>query len=113
MSQTLEVIGIIAGSGTAGVLVTKLFDRRKTSAESNMIDAEAAQVIASTAVTLVAPLQSEIDKLTVRVGTLETENTTTKTLLGVAIDHIHDLHRWIDEHLPGKQRPQPPPTLGL
>lgn len=120
MTQTLEVVGMIAGSGVAGALITKLFERKqarasveKTAAEEGLIDAEAAHIIAGTAVSLVAPLQAEIDKLTVRVGTLETENISTKSLLGVAIDHIHDLHLFIDIHLPGQVRPPLPPTLGL
>lgn len=118
--SALEWAGVAAGSGTLGVLITKAFDWQvnratagKTEAEETKIDAEAAQVIAETAVILVAPLKAQIDSLTARVGTLEAENTVTKTRLQLAIGHITELRRWIATHIPDKTPPQPPEGLGL
>lgn len=120
MSQVLETVGMILGGGFAGSAGTAVFHRRRNRAEVSKIDADAAQVIAETAVTLVAPLQAQITALNERVGTLETENESTKaelaahkTLFGIALGHIRELHRWIDQHVPGRDRPQPPSELGL
>lgn len=120
MTTAIEWVGIIAGSGVVGSVVTKAFDRqvtkataRKTEAEETKIDADAASVLAQTAVTLVAPLQTQIDGLTIRVRTLEAENTATKSKLQLAIDHIRELRHWIGTHIPDKSPPQPPADLGV
>ncbi|MBM4592048.1 hypothetical protein GS454_01310 [Rhodococcus hoagii] len=118
--ETVQLVGLMAGSSVLTLLLGKLFDLRaaraataKTKAEGTLIDAEAAKTIAETAVVLVAPLKVEISELTSRVATLETENAQTKTKLQVAIDHINKVHRWIAEHIPGMTPPQPPDELGI
>lgn len=114
----------VALSGPVGVAIgvagKSWFDRsvtvatvKRTEAEDTKIDAEAAQIIANTAVMLVAPLQGQITELTGRVGTLEMENTATKTRLQSAIDHIRQLRLFINKHIPDKTPPQPPSGLGL
>ena len=105
-ADQLELVGIVVGSSAAGSIVTKVFERRRDRSQGTLLDAEAAQVIANTAVTLVAPLEA-------RVTALEAENLRTKSKLQVAIDHILDVHKWIGEHIPGRQPPQPPSELGL
>jgi hypothetical protein len=94
-------IGVVMGVGG-----TKLLSRKKDSAE-------AAQIIASTAVLLVEPLQKQITDLTTRMGAVETENNLTKTKLQLAIEHIRALRSWIANHIPDKQPPPPPLGLGL
>lgn len=123
MSQVLDWAGV--ASGPVGILVGAIgkgwFDKRaaKTTAETKnpseetKLDAEAAQIIANTAVALVAPLKTEITDLTKRVETLETENQEKTTKLQLAVDHIRALYNWIYSHIPDKTPPQPPPTLGI
>lgn len=89
-----------------GVAGSKFFSRKKDSAE-------ATQIIANTAVFLIEPLRKEIAELTTRVGTLETENTQTKSKLQKAIDHIRELRSWISAQIPDKTPPQAPAELGL
>lgn len=114
----------IAAGGPAGVLLgvvgTKVFDWRvtkkvahKVGSEAKKFDADAAQVIATTAVTLITPLQEQITKLVVRVETLEIENTQTKTRLQLAIDHIRALRTWIRDHIPDRTPPDAPSELGI
>lgn len=123
MSTAVEWIDAIGGAGAgafAGVVVKKVFDRRKdkaaadkVEAEGTKLDADAAQVIANTAVALVAPLQSQITLLTSRVETLESENATTRTQLHIALEYIRELHAWIRIHIPGKKPPRPPKGLEI
>jgi len=111
VSSILEWIGVAAGSGGLGALLTKVADawakKRQTEAEAGRIDAEAAQLIAHTAVTLVAPLQAQVEALSARVDHLETQNAETTTKLQIAIDYIRGLRSWIFTHIPDKT---PPPT---
>ena len=113
MSPVLETVGIVIGSGAAGAAVTEMFNRRKNKSETVKFNAEATQILTSTAVDLIAPLKAEIGILTGRVATLEEKERATKSLLDKAIDHIRELHRWIDRHVPGRDRPQPPPELDV
>lgn len=122
MSTLLDVLAALGGpiGVVLGVVGKSWFDRsvtvatvKRTEAEDTKIDAEAAQIIANTAVLLVAPLQTQITELTTRVGSLESENTATKSKLQLAIDHIRALRAWIGTHIPDKMPPQPPPGLGL
>jgi hypothetical protein len=124
VSQNLELIAMLTGSGVGGVAVAKAFDwlterssnkklAKKTEAEAGKFDADAVQAITNAAVTLVGPLQGEITKLTLRVDALETENHTTKTLLETAIEHIRALRMWISTHLPDLSPPHPPSVLGI
>ena len=110
MGSLLEWTGVAAGSGVLGSLITKGFDWRlrktEVAAESPKIDAEAAQIIASTAVTLVAPLQSQIEALTGRVGHLEAQYAT-------AVGYIRSLRSWIFTHIPDETPPPPPLTLEI
>ncbi|GAB4584394.1 hypothetical protein [Nocardia sp. IFM 10818] len=111
LPEILEQVGVIAGSGALGAGVTGWINRRKNRAESTQIDAEAAKIIADTAVVLVAPLRSQVEALTSRVAVLETENRQTKNLLRIALDHIEELHDWIKSHLPGATPPGRPDSL--
>lgn len=113
MTAVVEWAGVVLGSGAVGSIVTNVFNRRKVKADAGKIDAEAAQTIATTAVTLVAPLQAQVTDLLDRVETLEAENTTTKSKLQLAIDHIRELRYWIRTHLPDKTPPASPSGLGV
>jgi len=113
VSAVAEWVGVVVGSTTAGSLVTAFFNRRKLKAEGNRLDAEAAHVIAQTAVTLVAPLQAQVTELLGRVEALEDENEATRTTLGKAFSYIRELLRWVREHLPDLTPPMPPPGLKL
>ena len=124
IQSNLELIGLIAGSTGAGSIATKAFDwfaerkankklDEKTEAEAGKFDAEAVQAITSAAVTLVAPLQSEVKELRERVEALETENGLTNSRLALAIEHIRALRTWISQHIPDKSPPAPPADLGL
>ena len=101
-----------------GIAGTKVFQRAKERRELRLseaheakIDAEAAQIIANTAVALVQPLQEQISKLDGRVKTLERENLATKSTLRLAIDYIRALRSWIFQHVPDKTPPVPPDAL--
>lgn len=100
-----------------GAVGVRYMDRHKTRVDTvkagyeiDKLDAEAAAVIASTAVTLVKPLQQQITELVIRVDTLERENIMTVSKLQVAINHIRDLRAWIGRTVPSKD---PPPTPSL
>ncbi|EFV12935.2 hypothetical protein [Segniliparus rugosus] len=108
-------IGALLGAVGKGWL-----ERRKrrqelslSEAQESKIDAEAAQVIAVTAVTLVDPLRSQVADLGKRVEVLEQENAATKSTLHQALDYIRSLLSWVHKHLPDKTPPQPPATLGI
>ena len=74
MSQGLEWIGVIAGSGVLGSAITKFADRKKGRADTAKVDAEAVKIVAEAVAILVAPLKKEIEELRSRVDTLEAEN---------------------------------------
>ncbi|QIS05940.1 hypothetical protein F5X71_29775 [Nocardia brasiliensis] len=116
--EILETVATVIGSGTAGAGVTAWFNRRHTravadraEAEGAMVDAEAARIIADTAVVLVAPLRTQVEALTSRVAVLESENQATKSLLKIALDHIEELHEWIRDNVPGRRPPRRPSSL--
>lgn len=124
LQDNLELIGLIAGGAGGGSLLTKAFDWvadrkankkviQRVEAEAGKFDAEAVQAITSAAVTLVAPLQTEIRELRERVDALETENGLTNSRLALAIEHIRALRSWIGQHIPDKSPPAPPADLGL
>jgi len=122
MSTALEWVDTLSGPTgiVMGIVGTKLFERtrsrqeiRVSKASETKIDAEAAKIIAETAMTLVAPLQAQVSDLLVRVGHLEVENTVTKSKLQLAIDHIRELLIFIKNHVPDKTPPTAPDDLGL
>lgn len=80
--------------------------------ESGKLDAEAVKIIAETAVSLVAPLKSEIEELTCRVKALEDENTAATGKLRRAITYIRDLLVWISLHVSDEYQP-PQTPFGL
>lgn len=111
MTGFFEWASVILGSGAVGSVVTSVVNRKKHKAD-------AASTIAQTAVTLLAPLQSQVRDLLKRVEKLEDENAATKEKLGhaetrleMALGHIKQLRRWIAEHLPDKTPPPPPIQL--
>ncbi|ALA06473.1 hypothetical protein WC1_26 [Rhodococcus phage WC1] len=106
MSSALEIVGMIAGSGVVGGIVTKVADRKLTKSNANKIDVDAAKVIAETAVTLVGPLKAEIETLAGRVDTLETNQ-------DVLVVHIKDMHQWGDQVAPGVPRPAIPSIINI
>ncbi len=122
--QSLELIGVVTGSGVGGVALAKVFDwftdratskkmAKRTEAESGKFDAEAVQAITAAAISLVAPLQAEISELRGRVETLESENQSHQTLLQSAIEYIRILLTWINDRITDQSPPQPPTTLGI
>lgn len=114
-TQTLSgPVGVLAG-----IVGTKMFDRRLdrqkarlSEAEETKLDAEAARIIADTAVTLVAPLQAQITQLTTRVENLEAEDKVKTAKLDAAVRYIRELLGWIAVHIPHKQPPSAPDELG-
>ncbi|OHT67761.1 hypothetical protein [Mycobacteroides chelonae] len=122
MSAAVEWTAALSGTaGTVlGLTINKIFNRKKDGAdlekaasEGTKLDAEAAQIIANTAVALVAPLHSEIQKLNERVDSLEQENASTRSVFHVSIAYIRDLFSWIKVHLPDRNPPKPPLALEL
>lgn len=113
MSAVLEWVAAL--SGPSGVVIGAWgkgwLDRRKSVSEGTKIDAEAAQIIANTALSLIAPVEKKVKDLTTRVDELEEENRKTKSKFQVAIDHIRSLYLWIDRHLPDKTPPSLPTAL--
>ena len=122
-----EMVGLLLGGGVFGTLLNRLFDWRvnkkaakkleadteKTARETKKIDIDAAQVIAATAVELVAPLKAELADLRGRVGLLEDENAKTMSKLQMAINHIRELLIFIRNHIPDKTPPTAPADLGI
>lgn len=88
-------------------------ESNKTYSESGKFDAEAAQVIAATTVTLLRPLQAEIADLRTRIETLEAENTYAQGKVRRAVHYIKDLLKWIAEHVPDGSPPLPPSDLDI
>ena len=122
MSTTLEWVDTLSGPGgiLVGILGTTLFARSKSrqelrvsKASETKIDAEAAKILADTAMTLVAPLQAQVTDLILRVSTLEAENAVTRDKLQIAIDHIRELLIFIKNHVPHMTPPTAPNGLGL
>lgn len=120
MSAALELVAAVVGSNVLTAGLTNWATRRKLAASisvdessANKMDIEAAQLLVNTAVTLVAPLQSQITDLSTRVGTLEAENVAAKAHFQLAIAYIRDLWAWIDRHMPGRKPPAPPDALNL
>lgn len=120
MSQWIEAVGLVAGSGVVGGLVTKALDRRKDKAETHrhesegtLFDVQGVQAIADAAVTLIAPLKREVEDLTGRVATLETENAATKKKLLLAIEYIRTLRSWVSNRITDQSPPPPPGALGI
>lgn len=74
MNTWVALLGTGAISSIAGAAISALFGRRKIAAEVRATDASTAEIIANTAVILVAPLEKQIRELTERVAVLETEN---------------------------------------
>lgn len=113
MSAVLEWVAALSGpSGVAlGAWGKSWLDKRKSPAEETRIDAEAAQIIANTAVSLIAPVERKMKELAERVELVEEENRQTKSKFQVAIDHIRSLYVWIDRHLPNKTPPSLPTAL--
>lgn len=125
--EWFEVLGLIAGSGAATVTITRLFDRQLTKArveqaasiselneaQEDKVGADAAAVIANTAMTLVAPLQSQVAGLAERVAMLETENALTTRKLAIALAYIQELLMWITDHVPEDDVPRAPVELGI
>ncbi|AEV52099.1 hypothetical protein [Rhodococcus phage RGL3] len=106
MSTALEIAGIVAGSGVVGGIVTKVADRKLTRSNVRKIDVDAAKVIAETAVALVGPVKAEIEELSGRVETLETNQ-------DILVTHIKDMHEWGDEVAPGVPRPAIPSIINI
>lgn len=115
--SALEWADTLSGSAgaLAGIAATKLFDRhldrqkrKNAEKEGVKIDADAAQVIANTAVALVAPLKAEIAELRVRVEIVEAENALKTTKIEAAARYIRELLDWIRIHIPDRQPPAPP-----
>ncbi|BBY34912.1 hypothetical protein BST33_00075 [Mycolicibacter minnesotensis] len=117
MSSLLEWAGVAAGSGVLGSLITKVFDwklkTKEASAAIPRLDAEAAQIVANTAVSLMAPLQHQVAELQSRVEALETEYEASQSRLGLALKHIRSLYSWIYTHAPDHTPPAPPKELEL
>lgn len=122
MNSDLILAAIAVGGPVLGVSVSKFFDWRvdkktekqvakRAASETTNLDASSAKIIAETAVTLVAPLQDQITKLTTRVDLLETENAATKNKLQLAIDYIRELLVFIRNHNPEMTPPTAPRGL--
>lgn len=110
MSSLLEWAAVAAGSGGLGALITKGFDWRlrtkEVEASTPRLDAEAARIIADTAVSLVAPLQHQLTELQTRVSQLEDQH-------ALALGHIRVLYSWIYSHFPDSTPPAPPKELEI
>ncbi|SUE29614.1 Uncharacterised protein [Nocardia farcinica] len=113
MTSIYEWAGVIAGSGVVGGIVTALFDRKLTQANTNVAEAAAekteadeAEVLTRIAVSLVEPLEK-------RIAVLERENIKTNSTLTDAIHYIHELRCFIAVNVPDKTAPEPPASLGI
>lgn len=122
MNSDLLLAAVAVVGPVLGVTVAKFFEWRvdkktekqvakRAESDAGKVDADAAQVIATTAVTLIAPLQAEIADLRLRMDVLEEENKATKTRLQLAIDYIRELLVFIRNHNPDKTPPTPPRGL--
>lgn len=105
-SVTLEWAGVIAGSGAAGSVLTKILGRRRD-------NAEAAGAIAQAAVVLVAPLERRVSALEADNALIKADNARTTSKLHLALNHIRTLYTWISSHSFERTPPQPPEELGL
>lgn len=115
MSGVLDVVSAVAAPAGIlfGVVGTNWYKRRIDKATVTKIDADAAHVIANTAVLLVAPLQQQLTDLTGRVKLLETENVDLKTKFQAALEFIRELRIFIHNHVPDKTPPSAPSSLEL
>lgn len=123
-TQAIEWAGLLAGSGVIGSVGTKFIDgwinritnrkaSQKIEAETGKFDADAAQVIASTAMALLAPLQGEVADLRTRIQKLEGENVATTGKLRRAINYIRELRVWVAQNVTPECPPPPMPPKDL
>ncbi len=119
--SALEWAAAVGGpSGVlAGIVGTKLFERRKdkaaavlSDAQGTKLDAEAAQIIAETAASLLVPVKAELAELRGRFDALEADNRVKTTRLDAAVRYIRELLAWITIHVPDKRPPSAPDDLG-
>ncbi|MBM4517682.1 hypothetical protein GS432_21555 [Rhodococcus hoagii] len=103
-------LAAIAG-GALNAIINALVGRRRSQAETGKIDADAAQVIANTAVQLVGPINERMGQLEQRIRALEDENRHERLRGAAKLEYIRVLMRWIAEHLPGRTPPEPPALL--
>ncbi|OBJ41339.1 hypothetical protein A5630_23030 [Mycolicibacterium mucogenicum] len=96
----------------AGIVGTKLFERRKDKSSGAKLDAEAAQIIAETAASLLVPVKAELAELRGRFDALEADNRVKTTRLDAAVRYIRELLAWITIHVPDKRPPSAPDDLG-
>lgn len=113
--SALDWVSALVGPGgvVAGVLGKSVFDRSRSRSEGSKLDADAAKIIAETAVALVAPLKEEIQALNARVDLLEEENTSQLGQLRRSLAYIRDLLLWIKPRVPGEIPPPPPADLAI
>lgn len=125
--MSVEVIAPLAAPAglIVGVLAKGWFDRKvnratavqveadayRTHSESGKFDAEAAQVIAATTITLLAPLQAEVTELRKEVDSLKNDALSTQGENRRLKHYIKDLLRWITEHVPDGCPPPAPSDL--
>lgn len=74
-------VGAVGGIGGVVALINSRSSRRKTYAEADSTEADAASKLTETALTLVQPLQAQVSELRGRVGQLESDQRTQHMLL--------------------------------
>lgn len=71
----LNVLQFLAGSATISVIVAAIFERRNKRAAAAKVEADYADQISKTAMSMIEPMKAELERLTARVTRLERQNT--------------------------------------
>lgn len=120
MSEFISTLEAIEGpvGVLIGVLGAKVFQREKAKRELELsvceearTEADAASILTSTAMSLLAPLQDHVDRLDKRIAALERENRETQTVLRVAVSYIRALRTWINVNVPTLSPPDLPDAI--
>ena len=111
----VELLGAVEGpvGVLIGVVGTKMAHRGRERRDGAKVEAEATQIVVASALSIIEPLQAQIDRLDRRVKALEVENNSTRAVLRVAVAYIRSLRQWIWAHMPDLNPPDPPPSLNL
>ncbi|RVW02997.1 hypothetical protein [Rhodococcus xishaensis] len=104
MSTLVQLVLAMLTGGAFSTIVHAVMNRRRS-------NAEAAQIIAEAAASLVGPLNERLGQHEQRIQVLEAENAHKTTLLDEAIGFIRDLLAWAGRLLPGERTPDIPDTL--
>lgn len=96
VGSIIGAILVLATSTTAAGFISALFQRRRLAAETGKTDAEAIHVLSQTAVSMIAPLKTQVDELSAKLNASNQQIDQLSASLGKANGRIRDLEFQVD-----------------